>query len=358
MPFHSVDANATGLHAPTELKTDEICRVCTYAVVAARVHMAKIMISYRREDSMDITGRIFDRLSSHYGRDTVFRDIDNIPPGIDFREHIRATIEESGVMLVVVGPRWIGGERGGQPRIHAETDYVRIEVETAFKGDIPVIPLLVGGAVMPEPSQLPENIREFAYKNVVRVDSGRDFDHHINGLIRAMDKILGKAQPNAPAASTLSEVVDRPLVDNDAKNMHQAAPVASAPRSSLFLPLVGGVMTVIGLMHIGWFTSNLLTALSSGTVQQMFHQVWTFADIIFGFGGLIIGIGTISGAHWRRSSGIVLCLLVVFSNLLWFYDHFDRGLPRVMLLGTALTSVLAMLGAYLLLFRWPSPVEK
>jgi TIR domain len=320
--------------------------------------MTKITISYRREDSMDITGRIFDRLSSHYGRETVFRDIDNIPPGIDFREHIRASIEDSGVLMAVVGPRWIGGDRRGQPRIHAETDYVRIEVETALKRPIPVIPLLVGGAAMPEPSQLPENIRDFAYCNAVRVDSGRDFDHHINGLIRATDEILGNAQPNALATNTVSDVVDRPLVDNDAKTMHQAAPVASAPRSSLFLPLVGGVMTVIGVMHIGWFTSNLLTALSIGTVQQMFHEVWTFADMSFGFGGLIIGIGTISGAHWTRSSGIVLCLLAASSNVLWFSDNFDRGLPRVVLLGTGLTSLLAMLGAYLLLFRWPPPVEK
>ena len=317
------------------------------------VHMAKITISYRREDSMDITGRIFDRLSSHYGRETVFRDIDNIPPGIDFREHIRASIEDSGVMMVVVGPRWIGGDRRGQPRIHAETDYVRIEVETALKRPIPVIPLLVGGAAMPEPSQLPENIRDFAYCNAVRVDSGRDFDHHMNGLIRATDEILGNAQPNALEASTVLGVVDRPLVDNDAETMHQAAPVASAPGSSLFLPLVGGVMTVIGLMHIGWFTSNLLTALSRGTVQQMFQEVWTFADMSFGFGGLIIGIGTISAAHWARSSGIVLCLLAASSNLLWFSDYFDRGLPRPVLFGTALTSLLAMLGAYLLLFRWP-----
>jgi TIR domain len=309
--------------------------------------MAKITISYRREDSMDITGRIFDRLSSHYGRETVFRDIDNIPPGIDFRERIRASIEDSGVMMVVVGPRWIGGDRRGQPRIHTESDYVRIEVETALKRPIPVIPLLVGGATMPEPSQLPENIRDFAYCNAVRVDSGRDFEHHMNGLIRATDEILGNAQPNALAASALSGVVDRPLVEND-----------SAPRSSLFLPLVGGVMTVIGLMHIGWFTSNLLTALSRSTVQQMFQEVWTFADMSFGFGGLIIGIGTISGAHWARSSGIVLCLLAASSNLLWFSDYFDRGLPRLVLFGTALTSLLAMLGAYLLLFRWPSPVQK
>ena len=51
--------------------------------------MTKITISYRRDDSMDITGRIFDRLTSRYGRETVFRDIDSVPPGLDFREHIR-----------------------------------------------------------------------------------------------------------------------------------------------------------------------------------------------------------------------------------------------------------------------------
>jgi hypothetical protein len=50
------------------------------------------MISYRRDDPMDITGRIFDRLSSRYGRENVFRDIDNIPPGLDFRQQIRASI--------------------------------------------------------------------------------------------------------------------------------------------------------------------------------------------------------------------------------------------------------------------------
>src|SRR5262245_1606729 len=137
--------------------------------------MAKITISYRRNDSMDITGRIFDRLTSRYGRETVFRDIDSIPPGLDFREHIRANIDDSDVLMVVVGPHWMGADRSGQPRIRAETDYVRVEVESALNRRIPVIPLLVGGADMPEPSQLPDSIREFAFRNAVHVDSGRDF---------------------------------------------------------------------------------------------------------------------------------------------------------------------------------------
>jgi hypothetical protein len=323
--------------------------------------MAKITISYRRDDSMDITGRIFDRLTSRYGRETVFRDIDNIPPGLDFREHIRASIDDSDVLMVVVGPRWMGGDRNGQPRIRNETDYVRAEVEAALNRHIPVIPLLIGGADMPEPSQLPENIREFAYRNAVQIDSGRDFDHHMNGLIRATDKILLGSVPmrSAPAASTISDnILERRASESEATTAHQAAPTASTPQSSIFLPMVGGVMTVIGLMHIGWFMSNLLAALAAGAVQQIFQEVWTFADISFGFGGLIIGIGTISGAPWARSSGIVLCLLAASSNLLWFSDYFDRGLPRLILVGTGLTSLLAILGAYLLLFRWPSPVER
>jgi hypothetical protein len=76
---------------------------------------------------MDITGRIFDRLTDRYDRENVFRDIDNIPLGLDFREHIRASIEDSDVLIVVVGPRWMGGDRTGQSRIRVETDYVRIE---------------------------------------------------------------------------------------------------------------------------------------------------------------------------------------------------------------------------------------
>ena len=78
--------------------------------------MAKITISYRREDTMDITGRIFDRLVSRYGRDCVFRDIDSIPPGFDFREHIGASLADSDILMVVVGPNWIGRSANGQLR--------------------------------------------------------------------------------------------------------------------------------------------------------------------------------------------------------------------------------------------------
>ncbi len=304
--------------------------------------MARITISYRRDDSMDITGRIFDRLSSHYGREAIFRDIDNIPPGIDFRQHIRASINESDVLMVVVGPRWLGDDQHGRPRIHSESDFVRVEVEAALDRRIPVIPLLVGDAKMPEPDRLPVSLRDFAYRNAVEIDSGRDFDHHMNGLIRATDKIVLAAAP----ADTPGTPPPKP------------APAGPAPQSN-FLPMVGGVMTVLGLMHAGWFTSNLLTSWANGALPQMFGQVWTYADMSFGFGGLAIGVGTLRGASWARAAGLILCLLAASSNFLWLIDSYDKPLPRLMLIGTSLTLLLAVVGAYLLLFRWPpSPESK
>ena len=109
--------------------------------------MARIAISYRREDSLVITGRIFDRLVAHYGRDAVFRDIDNIPLGVDFRTHVNRTIDSSDIVLAIVGPRWIG-PRANQKRLANPADPVRVEIEAAVRKGVPLIPVLVLGATM------------------------------------------------------------------------------------------------------------------------------------------------------------------------------------------------------------------
>jgi len=104
--------------------------------------MPRITISYRRDDSLDITGRIFERLAAHYGRESVFRDIDNIPPGADFRKHINVVLDDSDIVLAIVGPRWIG-PRANQSRLANAADPVRVEIETALRKDRPLIPVLV-----------------------------------------------------------------------------------------------------------------------------------------------------------------------------------------------------------------------
>jgi uncharacterized protein YecT (DUF1311 family) len=195
--------------------------------------MAKIAISYRRSDSQDITGRIFDRLVQQYGKNTVFRDIDSIQPGIDFRTQIAEALASTDVLLVMVGPRWFGQAAGARNRIESAADPVRIEVETALKRSIPIIPVLVGGMRMPEVGKLPASLGDLAYRHAVTVDGGRDFDHHVEGLIRALDRILGGA-------------LDAPSARDAAGGANKAGRVQSArPSSTLRYGLACGVAVVV-----------------------------------------------------------------------------------------------------------------
>lgn len=151
--------------------------------------MLKIAISYRRSDS-DACGRIFDRLVRRYGKEAVFRDIDNIPFGTDFRKVVSDALRGTDVLIAIVGPKWRGGSRRGGVRINDENDLVRIEVEIALQRNIPIIPVLVGNAIMPKPVELPQSLREFSFRNAASVDSGRNFDADVKRLMHSMDRLF------------------------------------------------------------------------------------------------------------------------------------------------------------------------
>src|SRR2546427_10609964 len=72
-----------------------------------------IAISYRREDSLPIAGRLYDRLEAKFGKQNVFMDFDSIRPGSDFRQQIKNRIEQCKVMIAMIGPNCNGKQRGG-----------------------------------------------------------------------------------------------------------------------------------------------------------------------------------------------------------------------------------------------------
>ena len=185
--------------------------------------MARIAISYRREDTGWITGRIFDRLKEHYEGDesparrdgnAVFMDYDSIPIGVDFRRHLQNTLETCDALLVIIGPRWAGDNRAGGKRITEPNDWVRVEVATALNKDIPVIPVLVDRTPMPAADTLPEDVRGLTYRQAVVLDSQIDFNTHIDRLTRQLDRMLKLDVPQAsatkrrPAAAVVSEAID------------------------------------------------------------------------------------------------------------------------------------------------------
>jgi uncharacterized protein len=159
-------------------------------ILAGARAVANITISYRREDSGIIAGRIFDRLVAHYGAANVFRDIDNVPPGIDFRKYIDGALDRTDILLAIVGPHWIGKTADGRTRIGEPADLVRIEVETALRKDIPVVPVLVANATVPGVNELPDALKDFTYRHALKVDSLEDFDDHVRRLIRSLDRLL------------------------------------------------------------------------------------------------------------------------------------------------------------------------
>jgi TIR domain len=170
--------------------------------------MPTIVISYRRADTSAIAGRILDRLAAHYGEASVFMDIDHIPFGIDFREHIHETLQRTDVVLAVIGPNWLGNSADSVARMQDKSDPVRVEIETALARKTPIIPVLVDGAKMPPSTELPPEFGNFAFLNAAEVATGRDFRIHMERLIGAIDRATaGAATPAARSTAVAAGAV-------------------------------------------------------------------------------------------------------------------------------------------------------
>ena len=169
--------------------------------------MSKILISYRREDSADVTGRIYDRLIQQFGRETVFKDVDSIPLGVDFRIYLDEQVAKCEVFLAVIGRDWMKNMGStGKTRLDDPRDFVRIEIESALKRQIPVIPVLVSGATIPPAKRLPLSIQDLSYRNGIAVRADPDFHRDMDRLIESLtQKIQGLKEHRKEQVSPLDE---------------------------------------------------------------------------------------------------------------------------------------------------------
>ncbi len=143
-----------------------------------------IFISYRRSDDLTMTGRIYDRLCSIFGEDCVFKDMEDIPAGADFRQVLDNAIASADVVLVIIGQKWLNvTNASGQRRLDEPNDFVRAEIESALNHtEVLLIPTLIDGAVIPGADQLPPSIQDLAYRNAVAVRVDPDFSRDIQAL--------------------------------------------------------------------------------------------------------------------------------------------------------------------------------
>ena len=128
--------------------------------------MVKLFISYRRDDTKAIAGRVSDRLAQLLPKRDIFFDVSVIKGGEQFEERIQNSVDKADFVLAFMGSSWLAASSQSTiPRICEENDYVRMEISRALVKNKLVIPVLVDGTAMPDGALLPEDIRGITKRN-------------------------------------------------------------------------------------------------------------------------------------------------------------------------------------------------
>lgn len=206
-------------------------RKCGRAAVAG-----KIFINYRRGDDAGFTQALYQRLEDEFGADNIFMDVEgHIKPGDDFVHVLDAQVAAADILLAIIGPRWMDlmAKRAGDP-----DDFVAIEIGSALEKEKRVIPVLVGGALMPRADALPENIRNMTRRNAVGLRPER-FKADTQGLVTALKEQLAAAEREKAkntAERAAAESARRKAEDEAANRAREAEQRARAQANAGLTP--------------------------------------------------------------------------------------------------------------------------
>jgi hypothetical protein len=146
--------------------------------------MRQVFISYRRQDASGHAGRLQERLKAELGKKGIFVDVASVDPGTNFQDAIATAIGESKALIAVIGTDWISAkDENGRRRLDDPGDYVRVELEQAFRRNIKVIPALVRGAEMPRADQLPDSLRQLSQIQALELRDTR-WDDDVDALLK------------------------------------------------------------------------------------------------------------------------------------------------------------------------------
>lgn len=223
--------------------TAPIVTASKHASTPGRSVANAIFISYRRDDTEGEAGRLFDDLTRAFGNDGVFMDVAGIRPGADFRHVIDDSVAHCGVLLAVIGPNWLTiAGADGQPRIDDASDFVALEIASALKREVPVIPVLVHGAHMPPPAQLPDSLKDLSFRNSVEISHAR-WNSDVQLLVEALSSYVAANPATAPQPVHATIPVQLP-----APHPAPAATAAEGSRSKLPLILSAAGACVVAVI--------------------------------------------------------------------------------------------------------------
>lgn len=154
--------------------------------------MPDIFISYRRDDTSGYAGRLYDQISAHFGDEHVFMDVADIEPGSDFVQVLEEKVGTCDALLALIGKNWLTSkDEQNRPRLGNPEDFVSAEIAAALKRNVEVIPVLVGGARMPEQRQLPPQLQFLGRRQAIEISDAR-FARDVQDLIAALERPAGR----------------------------------------------------------------------------------------------------------------------------------------------------------------------
>ncbi|MCI4644402.1 MAG: OmpA family protein [Hyphomonadaceae bacterium] len=173
--------------------------------------MAKLFISYRRSDTQYQADRLHTAIRPHVEDPArnIFIDIDNVPLGVNFATYVDEKVSQCEVLLALIGPDWLEARaEDGKRRLDDPEDFVRIEIASALKRGIPVVPVLFDDAPVPRPEQLPEDLKELSLRNGVQIRRAT-FEEDVVRLVTGLKFVEPKPPPpsNGIASSETSNKI-------------------------------------------------------------------------------------------------------------------------------------------------------
>jgi len=208
--------------------------------------MTAIFLSYRRTDTSGYAGRVYDRLAKAFGGENVFMDVDHIAPGEDFRKKIREAVSSADVLLAVIGHQWVDAvDEAGRRRLDDPKDFVRIELEAAVEEEKKIIPVLVQGAKMPKPEELPSSLQSLSFIQAMEIDHSR-FTSDCERLLATLQDLTAGDQSEIEVEST----------DGDSSHASEIAPGRSGRGTARRWPWFStGLLLLIGAVG-AWILLN------------------------------------------------------------------------------------------------------
>jgi hypothetical protein len=160
------------------------------STLARSAEHGSIFVSYRRDDTRHLAGRLYDRLADRFGSDHIFMDVDSIEPGVDFTSAINDAVSSCNVVLALIGPAWLSiQDDRGRRRLDDPEDFVVLEIAAALSRGIRVVPVLIDGASSPRPEDLPATLTSLARRNAIRLDH-ETFRSDADVLLAAVARIF------------------------------------------------------------------------------------------------------------------------------------------------------------------------